>query len=232
MARAVRTRQRPLAEDVAVPYGALVLRLTAEDIAPDRRDGHAAGPAPTTRGAGWSSRRWPSCSPSGPGRPSSVSEWVRPPAVTAFPGYDEDPARADRRASSTSRTSRARSAGCPSSPRRSTGCGPGSRPHELLHDLFGAPPLIAAAARGILTPEEQALLRRPRSSSFDEVAWTPADAALVDEARHLLGPRNGSGEDGGAQVRPHRRRRGPGPLADAAADADPPLAVGLDDRGR
>ena len=62
-------------------------------------------------------------------------------------------------------------------------------PHELLHDLFGAPPLIAAAARGMLTPEEQALLRRPRSASFDDVAWTPADAALVDEARHLLGPR-------------------------------------------
>ena len=29
-------------------------------------------------------------------------------------------------------------------------------PHELLHDLFGAPPLIAAAGRGVLTPEEQA----------------------------------------------------------------------------
>ena len=69
-------------------------------------------------------------------------------------------------------------------------------PHELLHDLLGAPPLIAAAARGVLTPEEQPLLRRPRSASFEEVAWTPADAALVDEARHLLGPRNGSAEDG------------------------------------
>ena len=33
-------------------------------------------------------------------------------------------------------------------------------PDELLHDLFGAPPLIAAAARGTLSPEEQALLRR------------------------------------------------------------------------
>ncbi len=68
-------------------------------------------------------------------------------------------------------------------------------PHELLHDLFGAPPLIAAAARGILSAEEQALLRRPRSASFDDVAWTPADAALVDEARHLLGPRSGGSDD-------------------------------------
>ena len=31
MARAVRTRQRPLADDVAIPYGALLLRLTVED---------------------------------------------------------------------------------------------------------------------------------------------------------------------------------------------------------
>jgi DNA helicase IV len=40
------------------------------------------------------------------------------------------------------------------------------------------------------------LLRRTRSASFEDVAWTPADAALVDEARHLLGPRNGNGDDG------------------------------------
>jgi DNA helicase IV len=68
-------------------------------------------------------------------------------------------------------------------------------PHELLHDLYGAPPLIAAAGRGILSEEEMALLRRPRSTSFEDVAWTPADAALVDEARHLLGPRNGGSEE-------------------------------------
>ena len=68
-------------------------------------------------------------------------------------------------------------------------------PHELLHDLYGAPPLIAAAGRGILSEEEMTLLRRPRSTSFDDVAWTPADAALVDEARHLLGPRHGGSEE-------------------------------------
>jgi DNA helicase IV len=39
------------------------------------------------------------------------------------------------------------------------------------------------------------LLRRPRAASFDDVAWTPADAALVDEARHLLGPRTGGSDD-------------------------------------
>ncbi|HLH28509.1 MAG TPA: UvrD-helicase domain-containing protein, partial [Acidimicrobiales bacterium] len=68
-------------------------------------------------------------------------------------------------------------------------------PHELLHDLLGARPLLAAASRGVLTKEEQELLFRPRSPSFDEVEWTAADAALVDEARHLLGPRRPGGEE-------------------------------------
>ncbi len=59
---------------------------------------------------------------------------------------------------------------------------------ELLHDLFGAPALLRAAGRGILSDDEVDLLYRARSSSFDEVRWTKADAALIDEARVLLGP--------------------------------------------
>jgi DNA helicase IV len=61
---------------------------------------------------------------------------------------------------------------------------------ELLHDLFGAPPLLAAAAKGLLSPAEQRLLYRKRSSSLAEVPFTAADAALVDEARVALGSRN------------------------------------------
>ncbi len=60
---------------------------------------------------------------------------------------------------------------------------------ELLHDLFGAPALVRAAGAGVLTEAECDLLGRPRSSSLDDVAWTKADAALIDEARVLLGPR-------------------------------------------
>jgi DNA helicase IV len=59
---------------------------------------------------------------------------------------------------------------------------------ELLHDLFGAPALLRAAGKGVLNDEELALLYRPRSASFDDVKWTKADAALIDEARVLLGP--------------------------------------------
>ena len=60
---------------------------------------------------------------------------------------------------------------------------------ELLFDLFGARALIRAAAEGVLSDAEQALLYRPRAGAPEDVAWTPADAALIDEARVLLGPR-------------------------------------------
>jgi DNA helicase IV len=59
---------------------------------------------------------------------------------------------------------------------------------ELLHDLFGAPALLRAAGQGFLSDEELELLYRPRSASLDDVKWTKADAALIDEARVLLGP--------------------------------------------
>ena len=61
-------------------------------------------------------------------------------------------------------------------------------PHELVHDLFGAPALLRAAGTGLLPDHAFALLHRPRAATLDEVAWTSADAALVDEARALLGP--------------------------------------------
>jgi DNA helicase IV len=61
-------------------------------------------------------------------------------------------------------------------------------PEEFLRDLFGAPPLIELAGRGLLSPEEQAMLYRPRGASPKEVGWTSADIALLDESSALLGP--------------------------------------------
>ncbi len=86
-------------------------------------------------------------------------------------------------------------------------------PHELVHDLFGARPLLAASAEGILSEAEQAMLVRPRSASLDEVSWTAADAALVDEAREVLGP---------WRPRPARSRAG-----DQRTRADRPPDVGF-----
>ena len=66
---------------------------------------------------------------------------------------------------------------------------------ELVHDLFGAKPLIKLAGKNLLTEQEQALLHRPRSDSLQDIPWTDGDMALIDEARLLLGPVKPLGED-------------------------------------
>ena len=82
---------------------------------------------------------------------------------------------------------------------------------ELVHDLFSFPGLIRSATKGILSRDEHEQLTRPRSSSVREVAWTPADVALIDEADALLGPPEAG--------RPRRRRRRRGASDRALEDA-------------
>jgi DNA helicase IV len=62
-------------------------------------------------------------------------------------------------------------------------------PAELLHDLFGSKGLLRLAADGVLDEDEWSALHRPRSADVQDVRWTPADVALLDEAREVLGPR-------------------------------------------
>lgn len=62
-------------------------------------------------------------------------------------------------------------------------------PAQLLHDLFGSKALLKSAAMGILSEADYTALHRERSASSTEVRWTPADVALLDEARSALGPR-------------------------------------------
>ena len=62
-------------------------------------------------------------------------------------------------------------------------------PTQLLHDLFGSKALLRSAALGVLSEADYLALHRPRSASVDEVQWSTADVALLDEARFLLGPR-------------------------------------------
>ncbi len=73
-------------------------------------------------------------------------------------------------------------------------------PEALLHDLFGAKPLIELAGKGVLGATEFDLLYRPRSASLEEVGWTQADIALLDEASWLLGPQR----PGPPNEQPHR----------------------------
>ncbi len=193
IAGAVRTRQRGLAADVAVPYGALVLRLTAEDsrrivdLARRRPGSHNARRRLVEQGVAQllADRARHSQQTLG----AELAATVR-----AFPGY-EDPSDADDDEFDVEDFSR-KVRRVPELAEALDRMWPRLSPHELLHDLFGAPPLIAAASRGVLSPEEQHLLERPRSASFADVPWTPDDAALVDEARALLGPRQGHVDDG------------------------------------
>ncbi len=62
-------------------------------------------------------------------------------------------------------------------------------PTQLLHDLFGSKALLRLAGEGVLSEEECLALHRPRSASVEDVRWSAADVALLDEATHVLGPR-------------------------------------------
>ena len=87
-------------------------------------------------------------------------------------------------------------------------------PEELLHDLFGARALLGSAGQAILTQAECDSLFRTRSKAFDEIAWSRADMALLDEARALLGRRRAGHEDEEMRVYGHI-------LVDEAQDLSP-----------
>ncbi len=55
-------------------------------------------------------------------------------------------------------------------------------PQRLLRDLFSDPSALRRATARVLTDEETDALIRP-----EDHAWTPADVALLDEARVMLG---------------------------------------------
>jgi len=60
---------------------------------------------------------------------------------------------------------------------------------SLIRTLLGRPATLAIAAEGILSREEQAVLRRRPAASVAHEAWTEADLPLLDEAdAQLSGP--------------------------------------------
>ncbi|MGZ4450927.1 MAG: HelD family protein [Nocardioides sp.] len=64
---------------------------------------------------------------------------------------------------------------------------PAVDPARLVHRLLSDADLLAAAAEGVLTPEEQALLLWERPSrSAGTARWSLADAVLLDEAADLV----------------------------------------------
>ena len=175
LARAVRTRQRPLRRDVEVPFGAGVLRLRAR----------------TTQDIVAMARRRP-------GTHNARRRFVEAQVLRAL--SDEYRSRLSRggtdmvndvptQEEQNDLAQRLRRV--PEVAEALDRMWPRLSPHELLHDLLGAGPLLAAAGKGILGTTEVQRLYRPRSASLDAVHWTVADTALIDEARTLLGPRRG-----------------------------------------
>jgi len=175
LARAVRTRQRPLRRDAEVPFGAGVLRLRAR----------------TTQDIVAMARRRP-------GTHNARRRFVEAQVLRAL--SDEYRSRLSRggtdmvndvptQEEQNDLAQRLRRV--PAVAEALDRMWPRLSPHEFLHDLLGAGPLLAAAGKGNLGTTEVQRLYRPRSASLDAVHWTVADTALIDEARTLLGPRRG-----------------------------------------
>jgi DNA helicase IV len=186
VAQAVRTRERRLSRPLEVPFGATVLRL---DVAESARIVRSARRRPGTHNAKRRfverevtvrlAERYEAFQEAADERNQSALGQILP-ALEA-----DEPAEAAESSIPEWRTQLRR---LPAVREALDRMWPRLAPHELIHDLFGAPALLAAAAEGVLDRQEQALLVRPRSPSLDQVSWTAADAALVDEARAVLGP--------------------------------------------
>jgi DNA helicase IV len=63
---------------------------------------------------------------------------------------------------------------------------PAQSPIGVVRALYGKAALLERAAGNLLSPAEQALLRRSPARAVGEERWTEADLPLLDEARALL----------------------------------------------
>ncbi len=159
--QAVNDRERPLREDLVVPFRSGYVRLRASE---------------TSRIVRQARRRFR--------RHNSARRWVENECWAAMAANWRGDAvtpreiRADVRSEPDMRAALER-------------MWPVLTPAELLHDLFGSTGLLRLASDGVLEELEYKALYRPRSESVDDVRWTPADIALLDDAREVLGPKPG-----------------------------------------
>jgi DNA helicase IV len=164
VARAVRTRQRALRDDLQIPFGVATLTLTVQmtsDVVTRAR----RRPGSHNQRHRFVERELAAV---------LASQYRRRVYGTLTDDDDDDVDEQVRRAPEFRAALRR--------------IWPRLAPHELIHDLLGARALLRAAGKGLFSEHEFELLERTRSDSLDDVAWTPADAALVDEARAVLGP--------------------------------------------
>ena len=166
--QAVSDRERPLREDLVVPFRTGYVRLRVEESA---RIVKAAR------------RRFR--------RHNSGRRFVENEVWSALAASFHDPEIGARQVKDTLR-------GTPELREALDRMWPLLTPAQLLHDLFGSKALLKLAARGVLDESEALALFRPRSATVDDVRWTLADVALLDDARDVLGPRprrNGKTDD-------------------------------------
>jgi hypothetical protein len=187
VARAIGDRQRPLPRDAAIPYGPHVLTLdvaaSAAIVAAAKR---RPGPHNTRRRQVEALVFRHLHDQYVQAEDRAVRTGLRPsPAPTDWD--DSDDAPTEPVALSPAELGRALRRQ-PDLVAALDRMWPRLTPQQLLHDLYGARPLVELAARGALTSEEISLLLRPRSAAVEEVHWTEADLPLIDEARAILGP--------------------------------------------
>lgn len=191
IAKAVADRQRPLAEDLVVPYGARNLRVHRSELArivsqvASRQGTHNARRATFARRlkrALWHQQRR-----------IIEQRLTRLPAELPLDADDGlDPLDVIQSAALTLQREEETFMGAigqvPQVRAALERMWPALTPEELLNDLFGAPGLLRLATKAVLSAEERDLLARPRTKDATAVAWTSADLALLDEAAVLLGP--------------------------------------------
>ncbi len=159
--RAITDRERPLRDDLVVPFRSGYVRLRAEE---------------TTRIVRQGRRRFR--------RHNSARKWVEGEiwaSMAATWGYGD----------ATPREVRAVVRSLPEVREALERIWPVLTPAELLHDLFGSTALLRLAGERFLEEREYKALYRPRSTSVHDVRWTAADVALLDDAREVLGPKPG-----------------------------------------
>ncbi|MGH9127531.1 MAG: HelD family protein [Acidimicrobiales bacterium] len=199
LAAAVRARQRSLRHDLVAPYGSVVLRVAAGDLAQVVQAGRRRPGAHNAR------RRLVEAAvvkrlAADHERARSVVDELRP-----LPELDaEEAEQADRDDEASALELAADLRRLPEVAEALDRMWPRLSPEELLHDLYGAKPLLALAGKGLLSRGDQEALYRPRSEQLSEVAWTRADIPLLDEASVLLGPTTGrAGTDSEARAYGH-----------------------------
>lgn len=169
IAHAVRDRQRPLRRAVEVPYGRATLRITKEATARivatvRRRPGTHNARRRTVETLVW----------------RYLADQVSRRLEVA--GREESPTEAPLPAELGRQLRR-----LPAVAEALDRVWPLLAPCDLLHDLYGAMPLIELATRGEIPEAEAKRLYRARSAQPSEAPWTAADLPLLDEARALLG---------------------------------------------